>query len=347
MAKPTFYPDWAVQDVNLPATGKTNKVRPREQIRNIGWDKGQIPTAEELNWTLNNQGLWIRYLADEVVASLPGTYLPKNGTVINLSGDLQGTITFNGSNVANASINVLDNSHGHLSSNITDATAQPTPNTVVKRDGRAAAIFGDVVSRSSDSTDTPCYFFQNFSGQNIAAMETSLSGPMFFNRINPSNGAILSTLAINTDGSVSFTLPRSSSGQEGRADSLVRFDYLGTQVTNLQNNFNQQLNSLQTNLTNFINSKSTFYFPSTGGFVHVDNNTGFITQGGNFQTTTTAVQSWNFPVAFPNACLSIAGNVGTSVSNVSGLLLQVENRVSFTSKAVGSGLGCQWIAVGY
>lgn len=83
MAQPTYYPDWATEDTTLPSTGQTNKVRPKNSLLTIGWDKGQIPSAEEFNWELNNLGQWIRYLNDEVIAGLPDVYLPKNAATSN------------------------------------------------------------------------------------------------------------------------------------------------------------------------------------------------------------------------------------------------------------------------
>lgn len=62
MAAPTYLPLWATADTTLPATGNTNKVRPREILRTTGWDKGQIPTCEEWNWQLNNISQWMNYL---------------------------------------------------------------------------------------------------------------------------------------------------------------------------------------------------------------------------------------------------------------------------------------------
>lgn len=133
MAKPNYYPDWANNDVLLPSTGKTNKVRPREIIRNTGWDKGQIPTAEELNWTLNNIGAWVHYFADEFMPSVPETYLPKNGTTFELTGDLQGTVSWLGTDSATGNIQVVDNSHNHVSANISDAAVSPTVDVIPKR----------------------------------------------------------------------------------------------------------------------------------------------------------------------------------------------------------------------
>ena len=66
MAQPTYLPLWATDDTTLPATGETNKVRPREVLRTTGWDMGQIPTCEEWNWMFNNVCLWVNYLNTEI-----------------------------------------------------------------------------------------------------------------------------------------------------------------------------------------------------------------------------------------------------------------------------------------
>lgn len=80
MARPEFFPEWATNDVNLPSTGSRNKERPRQTLREVGWDAGQIPTAEEFNWLLNNLCLWINYANDNV--NTP--YLQKSSNLSDL-----------------------------------------------------------------------------------------------------------------------------------------------------------------------------------------------------------------------------------------------------------------------
>ena len=96
MEKPTYYPEWATEDTTLPATGQTNKVRPREVLRNIGWDKGQIPTCEEWNWVLNNVYNWVNYFEQEI-ESLEDELAQKtsNLSIVNIVYPLGITIFFN------------------------------------------------------------------------------------------------------------------------------------------------------------------------------------------------------------------------------------------------------------
>lgn len=248
MAKPTYYPDWATSTVNLPGTGKTNKVRPREVIRTVGWDKGQIPTAEELNWWFNSLGVWIRYFDQEFIPTISQTYLPKNGTKINFSGDLSGTASFVGNSTITASITVLDNSHKHVSNDISDATPLPTPNMIMRRDANATVMAGDIISCATAPTDAATYFFRDYSGKtigNISSGQTD-TGELTISRITPSNQAVPSVIRLTSSAGVQMTQPRSLSGQETVGPALVRYDYLNTRLTGLQNSLESNISSLQT-----------------------------------------------------------------------------------------------------
>lgn len=74
-------PEWATLDTNLPSTGQPNKVRPREILRQMGWDAGQDPTAEELNELLNNIYKWISYLGD----TTDGAFLLKSNDLSDVA----------------------------------------------------------------------------------------------------------------------------------------------------------------------------------------------------------------------------------------------------------------------
>ncbi|WNL63476.1 hypothetical protein [Citrobacter phage Tr1] len=257
MARPTYYPDWATETVQLPGTGNSNKIRPKETIRNVGMDFGQIMTCEELNWTLNNIGLWVRYFVDEFMPTLPTTYLPIVGTKITLGGDLSGEVTWNGDPSVNLSAQVANNSHLHLSANITDATdLTATPNVLVKRDGGGGITVGDLRVVSSTMADYPTIFLRNFSGQNVGYIESQpgAGGVMQVGKKNPTNGATTALINLWDSGIIELTNPHTSSGQSGNGNALVRFDYLNQRLnevsTNLQNNINNVQWQLQTNLNN-------------------------------------------------------------------------------------------------
>lgn len=238
MAKPQYYPDWATQTVILPGTGKTNKVRPKETIRNVGMDFSQIMTCEELNWILNNYGLWVRYIVDEFFPTLPNTYLPLKGTKITLSGDAKGSVTWNGNKEVTLDVTVLDNSHKHLSADISDATSTAvTPNVLVKRDTNGGIYAGDIYTCATHSTDAATVFMRNFDGKIIGNISShpAAGGTLTISRLNPTTGAGIS-LALADAGYTAITNPRSNSAQEtGNGAALVRLDYLNTRLQTLQN----------------------------------------------------------------------------------------------------------------
>lgn len=237
MAKPTYYPDWATVDTTLPATNKANKVRPKETIRTIGWDKGQIPTAEEFNWQMNNYGQWIHYLVDEFIPTLPNTYLPLTGTKVTFSGDLTGNITWNGTAAVNSNIQVVDNSHNHLSANITDASTVAAPNVIPKMDSACSLRAGDIYSYATAAADNASYFFQSFTNVRLGEITSYISGGvMSITRNNPSNGTPSSGINLYDGGYITMNSPRSLNGQEGVANALVRFDYLTDQINSVNNN---------------------------------------------------------------------------------------------------------------
>ena len=79
---------------------------------------------------------------------------------ITLSGDVTGTINFDGSSDVSITSTVVDNSHSHTSVNISDATNANTANMIVKRDASGnfiagtitANITGDVSGNSGTAT---------------------------------------------------------------------------------------------------------------------------------------------------------------------------------------------------
>lgn len=101
MAKPLLYPEWATTDTTLPATGNTNKQRPKESLRNTGWDKGQIPTAEEWNWQFDNISNWIEWFDENNITDKTFT----------LTGDTEGSASY--TNEGGLSIETITSQAAH------------------------------------------------------------------------------------------------------------------------------------------------------------------------------------------------------------------------------------------
>lgn len=344
MAQPTYYPDWATEDTTLPSTGQTNKVRPKNSLLTIGWDKGQIPSAEEFNWELNNLGQWIRYLNDEVIAGLPDVYLPKDGTQLTFEGDITGTATWNGDAVTSVTLS---------STTLNNATSSPTPSTLVKRDSGGG--FGAL---------------QNFygyapAGQNFdyriydQAASNTQRGSFAWDRTGDVITIYKGTPTAKTSeivlyaGRVELTSPRSRSTQGTDNADLTRKDYVDSQIsTNISN--------LDNTLRSYIDSKSTASFAANGYWKDV--NTGTIIQWGSITLPTIAAPQTSgnvtFPITFPNAVYSITANakinqMNTSTGNIS-VLACVNGTTSGFTLWADSNSGqdfsiaqpCNWIAIG-
>lgn len=146
MTKPTFYPEWATSDTTLPAAGTGNKERPQEILRTVGFDKGQVATAQEFNWLFDNVYDWIVHLDTTNTTSKTFT----------LAGDVTGSATYNNEAGWSVTTTVVDNSHNHVSANISDATQLNTADTIIKRDSSgnfsAGVVSADLNGNSATTT---------------------------------------------------------------------------------------------------------------------------------------------------------------------------------------------------
>lgn len=330
MAKPTYYPDWATETVTLPGTGNTNKIRPKETIRTVGMDFGQIMTAEELNWILNNFGLWIHYLVDEFNPTLPNTYLPLVGTKITMAGDATGSVTWNGNKAVTLSIQVVDNSHNHLSANITDATSNTvTPNVLVKRDASGGIYAGDTYVCGTTSTDASTIFFRNFSSRNVGNISSTpaAGGNLSVSRINPTSGSTTAAVSLYDAGYVAITSPRSSTAQDAtNGAALVRLDYLNSRISVVNNN----ISNVNSNLQNQINTNLNFVNANFVRDVRLGSQQSYFPPGNEV--------SWTFNC--PTGCMLtgiIVQDVGhNSADNIGGVYY----------KAVQKNINGTWYTVG-
>ena len=159
---------WASSDVNLPNLAGPNKVKPIDDLILKGWDFKQKPAADEFNYVLNNLGMHVSYLEESK------TY--------TFSGDVTGTVTSTGSDDVTFNVSVTDNSHNHISANISDATSLNTPNMVVRRD-----INGDVAVR---------YVVGGLTGNALTA--TTLETPRTINGTSFNGGSNITTSSWGT-----------------------------------------------------------------------------------------------------------------------------------------------------
>lgn len=345
MAKPEFYPDWATTDTTLPSTGNTNKVRPKQVLREVGVDYGQLLTAEETNWLFNNTGQWVRYLADEYLDTIPLTYLPKNGTQLSFTGDITGTATWTGNNTTSV---VLQ------SATLNAATSDPTVNTLVKRDsggsfGASRNIYG--YAPAGQNFDYRIYDQANSNVQKGSFAWDRTGDVLTIYKGTPT--AKISEIVLYA-GRVELTSPRSKSTQGTDNADLTRKDYVDSQISS-------NISTLDSTLRSYIDSKSTASFATNGYWKDV--NTGTIIQWGTATLPTSSGEAQTsvgvtFPITFPNAVYSINASpklnqMNTSTGNIS-ILACVNGTTSGFTLWADSNKGqdfsiaqpCYWIAIG-
>lgn len=243
MAQPTTPIEiWAESTLNLPVAGKPNKQRPINDLWSKGYDKGQKPACEEFNYVLNMMSAWLKYIVAE---GLP-QYLPKNGTTINFTGDLSGNASFVGNSIITANIQVVDNSHNHVSSNITDASYTPTANVIPKRgsDGTLTCA-RNMIGYAPTGNNFDYRIYDNVTNTQVASMAWSRSLDCLNLYTGDSSDPIAGIYIFGKNGGyVAIDNPRSRNPQEQANASLVRYDYLNSRLTGLQNTLQTQIDRI-------------------------------------------------------------------------------------------------------
>ena len=284
MAQPTYLPLWATDDTTLPATGETNKVRPREVLRSTGWDMGQIPTCEEWNWMFNNVYLWIQYLStvDGAATSLAtaNTLALRDDTGSLHFHDLyvDNNLEVDGSATISQGLTVTGTSNFDSTANFDEVIADSITTDAISINGNVD-VTGSVLS-SGDNT------FSNtntFSGELVAA-EVDINGGNI-------DGTVIGE---TTQAAASVTSLSVSDGITGE----------GANTFSGESTFSSQLNLQSSNL-------------STNGYTYLPN--GVIMQWGYvaFADMTQFNNNEGYsvitlPKTFPNALLSATCTVKTS-----------------------------------
>lgn len=346
MAQPTYYPLWATEDTTLPNTDQTNKIRPKTTLREIGWDKGQIPSAEEFNWLFNNMYQWIYYLNEE---ALP-TYLPIDGTSLSFTGDITGTATWNGNKATSVELS---------SATLNAATSSPTADTLVKRNSSGGfSALQNMYGFAPNGQNFDYRIYNQDNNTQVASFAWARSDDVV--TLYRGTSASKQSEVNLYNGRVEITSPRSKSSQGSNAADLTRKDYVDTKVSTLDDELSSDITDLNTNLTNYINGRSTASFSQNGWWKDV--NTGMIIQWGlvnlpiaNDAQTSSSV---TFPVTFPNNVYSITANttvnnMNTSTGNIA-ILAATSATVSGFTLYADSNSGqdfsiiqpCYWIAIG-
>jgi len=168
------------EDTQTFRVGTINDTQPvATRLDNMGVDSN-VPVWDAANNRFKNTTVTIA--GSTVTGDLNGnaTTASQLAGVVTLSftGDVTGSIAFDGSvSTVTEPLTVQDNSHSHVSANISDATGISTPNTVVKRDasGNFAAntITADLTGRADIATTSDQIRGVNFRTGNTPSTGTT------------------------------------------------------------------------------------------------------------------------------------------------------------------------------
>ncbi|AUE23428.1 putative tail fiber protein [Raoultella phage Ro1] len=75
----------AESDVILPNAHTANKISPIIDLWDKGWDLGEKPACEELNYVLNMMTWWMKYISDEQIPGMSNDYLRKDQNLNDVS----------------------------------------------------------------------------------------------------------------------------------------------------------------------------------------------------------------------------------------------------------------------
>jgi len=180
-----------------------------------------------------------------------------------------------------------------------------------------------IVKQSSREGGDKGYFIQNGDGVNIAFITAYSDGSVRINSL------------VSGNHNLSFN---------GKINSEQELTEAGIRVYSPNNP--QPISFPVTSVNSSTGDITTATANIANGW-HKDSATGLITQWGQFSSGSSNIETHNYPIPFPNAGVSISGNLGTGVNEGNTVYLQGNNKSSFTSKVSGSSMGVSWIAIGY
>jgi hypothetical protein len=323
MAQPTNTPEVAITDVNLPSTGNPNKAQPGVQIRDVGFDAGQKPAAEEINWLFDNINDWVKYVRDEVVT---GTALPDATTTVKGISELATDAEADAGS---------DTTRNVTPSNLPTAVPanMPSASTTVKGKVELATNTETITGTDATRAVTPA-------GLQSKIASTTAKGIVELATVAEATAGTDTTRAVTSDGlvaSIAANAPApadASTTVKGIIEIATQAEVdAGTDTTRA---------ITPSSLGAITNSQVTNGYQKLPG--------GTIIQWGTFAGLSSGNNTVNFPLAFPTAALvtvctgESVGGAATNTHMGSKPLSTTQMQISRGADGPGTGL---MIAIGH
>lgn len=185
MAAPTVPIEiWAEGDVILPNTHELNKARPINDLWNKGWDLGEKPSCEELNYVLNMLTAWAKYINAEQIPGLDSRYLRISQNLLDVADKA----------AARTNLQVYSKTEADQKFVDVAGDVMAGPLTVPRLNLPAAATDMAYITTTVPSDDTT--YLDIVMGDNPGNVGDSTIDSIRF-RFSPTNAAMLTMMEIN------------------------------------------------------------------------------------------------------------------------------------------------------
>lgn len=329
---------WAKEDYHLPNADNPNKIRPIDDLWRKGYDKGQRPNAEGWNYMWYMQTTWLDHIYSEQIPGLNDKFLQKSLNLSDVPDKAAALANLGAYNKAESDQRFVN----------VEGDTMTGPLTVPRINFPASATDKAWIETISPKDDKTFFDFsiadnygdKNGANNNVDVMRwrfTPTGGLPTFSMLelhaDTSNSAYMELAgkfwARDIYSNTNLTCNGTVSGQTGTFSGNVVGNYLqsrstidivgvGTQATYTSNGdvFGPAWNvSGNLSLKNYIDTRATTSAGlGQGSGWFKDDKTGYIHQWavGRWRLYgDEGFESVNFPIPFPNECLSV--NCGTQL----------------------------------
>lgn len=305
--KPTDYPVWASDDTTLPSTGESNKEQPKTSLQTTGWDNGEIPTAEEFNWQLNNIDNWVEYFDSVTSTNSLRYFTTDTGSANAYVVAVEPAIT--------ALVDEMEINFKALAANTGASTLNANSigaKTIYNKFG-AALTAGEIATGSqvtvkyNSTTDAFYLIDSTIALPTVPTASTGTSSTQTASTAFVANGLALKANIASPTLTGTPAAPTATTGTS--TTQLATTAFVNNTLTAAQG----ESGSLIPNMSYFTSSLGTSgYQRLPGGFYIMWGTTTIAVTVGNKEVEGSA--SITFPTTFPNAAVSIQASVITEVA---------------------------------
>lgn len=295
MAKPNIELEvWAEETYQLPNALTENKVRPITDLWRKGYDLGQKPDCQAWNYVWFMLSSWLKYIEEEEIPSMGLNFLKKDGALADLFDIPAARLNLEVYSTKESDDRYLKLSGGSLTGGL-----KIGGHTEIDTSEGLSILWSDALSTKTSyliNRGTGGFVFKSVDDQGVESGKVHIQ----------SDGSIISPATLGAS-KLEVTGSSEVSGEASSKTLTVQ-----ETATVAGKNIARSVNGNEADINGDITLPATTEASKNARGWWRDNSTGMI-----FQWTYGSWRSYNderletvsFPIAFPNACLSV--NTGT------------------------------------